>query len=444
MIAGLKSYAAYKDSGQDWLGDIPAHWDHLRAKFLFGEIDERSQTGREELLSVSHITGVTPRSQKNITMFLAKSNVGHKVCRPGDVVINTMWAWMSALGVAKHNGLVSPAYGVYRPLSNDRILPRYADHLLRTPTYASEYLRRSTGVNPSRLRLYPEHFLKVVFVTPPLVEQVSIVRFLDHALQQVDRAIRAKRKTIALLNEQKQAIVHRAITCGIYANVPLRDSCIPWLGHVPAHWDVLRLKWVLRLQRGFDLPADRRRPGTIPVFSSGGHIDNHDVAMASPPGIVIGRYGSTNAAFFVTTPYWPHNTSLFTTTLYDNDPLWCFHLLKTISKGAYAGKSAVPGVDRKDLFDIFVPRPPIAEQVAITHELKNQLADFDKASASITKEIALFIEYRTRLITDVVTGKLDVREAAGRLPETAVDLVAAPTDLPDDNEDLEEPLEEAA
>jgi type I restriction enzyme S subunit len=132
---------------------MPAHWGHLRAKYLFREVDERSTTGREELLSVSHLTGVTPRSQKTITMFLAKSNVGHKICRPGDVVINTMWAWMGALGVARHTGIVSPAYGVYRPLAGCGVLPRYADHLLRTPAYAAEYQRRSTGVNSSRLRL---------------------------------------------------------------------------------------------------------------------------------------------------------------------------------------------------------------------------------------------------------------------------------------------------
>lgn len=154
MIHGLKPYPEYKDFGLPWIGSMPAHWGQLRAKYLFREVDERSTTGREVLLSVSHLTGVTPRSQKTVTMFLAKSNVGHKTCRPGDVVINTMWAWMGALGVARHTGIVSPAYGVYRPLPRCAVLPRYADDLLRTPAYAAEYQRRSTGVNSSRMRLY--------------------------------------------------------------------------------------------------------------------------------------------------------------------------------------------------------------------------------------------------------------------------------------------------
>ena len=158
MIANLKPYPKYKKSGLPWLGQVPAHWNHLRAKHLFHEVDERSVAGREELLSVSHLTGVTPRSQKTVTMFLAKSNAGHKICRPDDVVINTMWAWMGALGVTRHAGIVSPSYGVYRPVAGCAVLPRYADYLLRTPFYVADYQRRSTGVNSSRLRLYPEQF----------------------------------------------------------------------------------------------------------------------------------------------------------------------------------------------------------------------------------------------------------------------------------------------
>ena len=175
MISDLKPHVAYKDSGQDWLGSMPAHWSLLRAKRIFREVDERSKTGKEELLSVSHLTGVTPRRLKTVTMFMAESNVGHKVCHPGDLVINTLWAWMAALGVTRHTGLVSPAYGVYRPIDGGGILPAYADHLLRTPMYAAEYQRRSTGVNSSRLRLYPEQFLGVAMLVPPLDEQASIV-----------------------------------------------------------------------------------------------------------------------------------------------------------------------------------------------------------------------------------------------------------------------------
>jgi type I restriction enzyme S subunit len=118
-------YPGYRTARVRWLGEIPAHWGENRAKYFFREVDERSVTGDEELLSVSHTTGVTPRSQKNVTMFKAASYVGHKLARPNDIVINTMWAWMAALGVSKHTGIVSPSYAVYRSLS----LPRIGGHL---------------------------------------------------------------------------------------------------------------------------------------------------------------------------------------------------------------------------------------------------------------------------------------------------------------------------
>jgi type I restriction enzyme, S subunit len=242
VIEGPKPYAEYKESGERWLGQLPASWDLRRAKFLFREVDERSKTGKEELLSVSHKTGVTPRSQKNITMFMAASNVGHKICRPQDLVINTLWAWMAAMGVSKHTGIVSPAYGVYRPINTEAFLPSFADQLLRTPFYADEYQRRSTGVNSSRLRLNPEAFFRIPVVLPPPDEQAAIVRFLDHANRKIDGFIRAKRKLIGLLNEQKQAIIHRAVTRGLHPDVSLKPSGIPWLGDIAQHWEVWPLK----------------------------------------------------------------------------------------------------------------------------------------------------------------------------------------------------------
>jgi len=113
---GLAPYTKNKNSKVNWIGTIPEHWPEKRAKYYFKEVDQRSQTGEEEMLSISHITGVTPRSQKNVTMFKAESNAGQKMCQPGDLVINTMWAWMSALGVSNHHGIVSPSYGVYSRL----------------------------------------------------------------------------------------------------------------------------------------------------------------------------------------------------------------------------------------------------------------------------------------------------------------------------------------
>lgn len=212
VTGGLDPNVPLKPSGFESLGDVPAHWEVKPAKFFYRETDERSATGSEELLSVSHITGVTPRRLKAVTMFMAESYAGHKLCRPGDLVINTMWAWMAALGVARQVGIVSPAYGVYRPLRNSPLLPEYADLLLRSQPYVNEYNCRSTGIQSSRLRLYPEQFLRIQLVCPPIDEQNAIIRHLEAATANLSRAIDATQREIALLNEYRTRLIADVVT----------------------------------------------------------------------------------------------------------------------------------------------------------------------------------------------------------------------------------------
>lgn len=201
MVAS--AYPNYRQPKMRWLPAVPEHWNEQRAKTFFREVDERSKTGQEELLSVSHLTGVTPRSQKKVTMFKAASYVGSKLCRPGDIVINTLWAWMAALGASRHVGIVSPAYGVYRPHHADSFNPVYLDYLLRTRAYVAEYIGRSTGIRSSRLRLYPNQFLDIALIQPPRPEQDQIVAYLRAQDAHIARFIKAKRDLIALLTEQK-------------------------------------------------------------------------------------------------------------------------------------------------------------------------------------------------------------------------------------------------
>ena len=205
-------YPAYKPSGVEWLWDVPEHWEVRPAKGYFREADERSEIGSEELLSVSHITGVTPRSEKNITMFMAVSNVGYKLCRPGDLVINTMWAWMAALGVARQTGIVSPSYAVYRPHRSSRLLGEYADLLLRTVPYKSEYICRSTGIRSSRLRMYPEEFLRIKLLCPPPEEQRAIVEIVGKESVDARRAIDLAQGELSLLREYRTRLIADVVT----------------------------------------------------------------------------------------------------------------------------------------------------------------------------------------------------------------------------------------
>lgn len=212
VTRGLDPNVRLKPSGVEWLGDVPEHWRVRPAKYFYREVDYRSSSGEEELLSVSHITGVTPRSQKNITMFKAASYVGHKVCGPGDLVINTMWAWMGALGVARQSGIVSPSYGVYRPLATSPLIGEYADLLLRTKPYVNEYTCRSTGIRSSRLRLYPEQFLKIRLICPPADEQRAIVDYVEDRTVEINRAIEFAQHEISLLREYRTRLVADLVT----------------------------------------------------------------------------------------------------------------------------------------------------------------------------------------------------------------------------------------
>ena len=207
-----KPYPAYKPSAIAGLGYIPEHWDVRSAKWHFREVDERSTTGCEELLSVSHITGITPRSEKNVTMFKAESNVGYKICRSGDVVINTMWAWMAALGLARQLGVVSPSYAVYRRTKHSSLSADYGELLLRSAPYRAEYKRLSTGIRPSRLRLYPDAFLRIGLICPLTGEQSAIVAFVQRNSADIGRASRLIGNEITALQEYQTRLIADVVT----------------------------------------------------------------------------------------------------------------------------------------------------------------------------------------------------------------------------------------
>lgn len=210
VIRGLNRAAALRPSGIDWLGHIPAHWEVERSRWLFKERDERSATGEEEMLTVSHLTGVTPRSEKDVNMFEAETTTGYKLCFAGDLAINTLWAWMGAMGTARVNGIVSPAYNVYTP--GARLIPNYVDALVRIPLFAQEVIRYSKGVWSSRLRLYPEGFFETCWPVPPLEEQHEIVRHIATETAKIDRLRTATEHSITLLKERRGALIAAAVT----------------------------------------------------------------------------------------------------------------------------------------------------------------------------------------------------------------------------------------
>lgn len=194
-----------------WLERLPKGWRAERAKIHFRERQERSTSGEEELLTVSHITGVTRRSEKDVNMFMAESNEGYKLVSPGDLIINTMWAWMGAMGVSSAEGLISPSYGVYSPVSGE-LRPEFIDLMVRSKPFVAEATRRSKGIHSSRLRLYPDAFLDMRLPIPPRETQDMLVKQVSSKIQKEDELLRKNERAEELLREHRSALINAAVT----------------------------------------------------------------------------------------------------------------------------------------------------------------------------------------------------------------------------------------
>lgn len=211
VTKGVRGEREMKDSGVEWISEIPANWTVKRGKQLFSETNERSETGSEELLTVSHITGVTPRSQKNVNMFMSESLVGYKICHNGDLAANTMWMWQGAIGVSKFHGVISPSYNTYRQKTNDYYF-EYLDYLLRIRPLIDAYTIHSTGITLSRLRLYPDSFLSLYFIVPPITEQKEIADYLDAKCAEIDGLIAKKEQLVKELESYKNSLIYEVVT----------------------------------------------------------------------------------------------------------------------------------------------------------------------------------------------------------------------------------------
>jgi type I restriction enzyme S subunit len=469
MIADLKPYAEYKESGLPWLGEVPAHWEIKRGKSYLNAIDERSKTGKEELLTVSSARGVVPRRTANVTMFKAESYTGHKLCWPDDLVVNSLWAWAGGLGVSTYHGIISTAYSVYRARRSAGINPRFLHELVRSSAYQWELQVRSKGVWISRLQLTDTAFLDSPIPLPPPAEQAAIVRFLDWANGRLERTIRAKRKVIALLNEQKQAIIHRAVTRGLDPSAPLRPSGIPWLREIPEHWEVVRMKNVCRIQGGFAFKTEWFKAEGIPVIRMSnlrrGDLDISEAVRVGAEHCLsdyqlsegdilyglsgsIGSTGSLGNFAVVRQSDLPAQLNQRVARFRPNKlTVACDFLVLLLQTSVFYEQvlsdttgTAQFNVSTNDVGRVALAVPCLTEQVRIVSSVAEAISPLNITTSRLQREIDLLREYRTRLVSDVVTGKLNVREAATRLPDEELlpDLAAADDetdDLPIEEED---------
>ncbi|MFN8744751.1 MAG: restriction endonuclease subunit S [Phycisphaerales bacterium] len=381
---------------------------------------------------------------------------GYKVIAVNDLAVNIMLAWNGSLGVSPFDGVVSPAYCVYRFRSGN---PLFFHHLLRSPDYRSEIKRRSRGVVESRLRLYSDDLFRMPLLVPPPAEQAGIVRFLGAVDRKVNRFIRAKRRLIEVLTEQKQAIITHAVTKGLNPHAPLKPSGIDWLGEVPAHWEVKRLRHIIegRLTYGANEAAEHERtdwPRYLRITDFGGdgglRADTFrslppEIAadyMVQPGDILLARSGATvGKAFLVDERAINacHAGYLIRARPKQAQANPRFLFLYTQSTAYASWRAAtfniatIENIGADKYANLPVPLPPRDEQDEILKGLAELLKPIDGAAAVARREIDLIREYRTRLVADVVTGKVDVRAAATAIPDETADPLAE-AESPDDTE----------
>ncbi len=396
---------------------LPSSWAVRRNKTFMAEARERSTEGSEEMLSVSHLTGVTPRSEKTVYMFEAASTVGYKVVEAGDLVINTMWAWMGAAGTATGPGIVSPAYGVYK-INTAVAVPRFVDYLVRTPPYVVEMTRFSRGVTSSRLRLYPEEFLALHSPLPPVWEQRAIADHLDAQTSRVDALITKKQQLIRLLEERRRAELEQLL----------------WSA------DTVRLKFVADLLPGYAFPSSDFGPdeggppllrGTNVGVGATNWSERVFLAAESLESQPVDRYRLSEGDLVVgmDRPFIKQGTRVAPIGASDAGSLLVQRVCRVrptvgerpVLQAAIASERfqayvesdltgvSVPHLSDEQIGDFSVPAGLDAEAV----ERIIALVDIDDELASrLNSQLELLAEHRQALITAAVTGELTVPGAA--------------------------------
>ena len=413
-----KPYRAYKPSGVDWLGEIPAHWEVQRLKYLATVNDEALPETTAPDLEMTYVDIGNVDSIAGITggedlLFEDAPSRARRIVRQGDVIISTVRTYLKAIARVEQmdaNLIVSTGFAVIRPRELDSGFAAYA---LSSPYFVDRVVAHSVGVSYPAINASELACLNIAF--PPLPEQQAIAAFLDRETARIDALAAKKERLIELLQEKRTALITRAVTRGLDPDAPMKDSGVEWLGEIPAHWEIKPLGRIVTFQRGHDLPSDIREVGDVPVISSSGAFTNHSDAIAKAPGIVTGRYGTIGNFYLVDEDYWPLNTTLYSISLHGNEPRFLQFLLTHLSPLflMYASKSAVPGVDRNDVHAVHAVVPPMVEQCNIAAFLGKETARLDSLIAKVHEAIERLRELRTALITAAVTGRIDVREEAG-------------------------------
>ena len=447
MIAGLQSYPAYKPSGVPWLGDVPEHWKVRRLKYV---CSKAAVYGANVAANQYQAEGVRFLRTTDIAedgrlvgegVYLSPEFIEDYVLSDGDILLSRSGTvGRSFLYSANLHGSCAYAGYLVRFVPNQKILPKYL--FLFTKTAAFNSFLGTMAISSTIENVNAAKYANGHLPLPPLPEQRAIVRYLDHADRRIRRYVDAKRKLIALLEEEKQAIINHAVTRGLDPNVPLKPSGVDWLGDVPEHWEVRRVKSLSLVKRGasprpiddpsyFDDNGEYAWVRIVDVTASNRYLERttqrlselgHSLSVRLEPGaLFLSIAGSVGKPIITRIRCCIHDGFVYFPQ-YNGNVEFLYRVFSCHAPFARLGKLGTQlNLNTDTVGDIHLGWPPLREQTSIVEHIEKATADIDTAIARARRQIDLMEEYRTRLIADVVTGKLDVREAAARLPGEADD-----------------------
>jgi type I restriction enzyme S subunit len=422
-MAKIKPYDEYKDSKNPFLNQVPKRWTESRFYTL---VKHKSVINNkdEELLSVFLNEGVIKYAETSKMQVHKPSEdlSKYQLVEDGDFVLNNQQAWRGSVGVSRYRGIVSPAYYVFE--LSDQVNPRFANFAFRDSSMVDQLVLASKGVGSIQRNLYYPYLKNVIVSLPPKEEQEQIAKFLGNRLSKINRFIRAKKRQIELLKELKQAIINQAVTKGIDPNVPMKDSGVEWLGEIPEHWGQRKVKYLFdeRVEKGYPdetLLAATQNKGVVPKHMYENRTvvaqkDLHLLKLVKKGDFVISLrsfQGGIEYAY-----YQGIISSAYTIMIPKNEiaPSFFKHLGKSRSfiellKLCVTGIREGQNIDYNVLKNSMIPLPPKEEQDQIANFLDNHLTKIQQGIETKKKQIELLTEYRTSLISAVVTGKVDVR-----------------------------------
>lgn len=417
----LKPYPKYKDSGIQWIGQIPEEWYVDRLKFLVSKIN----------------SGITPKGGSAVYTnegipLLRSQNVHFDGLKLDDVAYIPEEIHQTMLNsvVKKHDVLINitgASIGRCTHVEEEFDKANVNQHvcIIRTKDiihkYLSYYLRSRLGqdqvfsvqMGTSREGLNFDQLGNFIIFYPNNEAQQRIVQYLDKQTSKIDKTIQKDKQLIELLKEKRTALINHAVTKGLDPYATMKNVNLLSSRKTPEIWEIIRIKFVSKFSRGFDLSNDEFEEGNIPVYGSNGIIGYHNTSTCNGPSVTIGRSGSVGEVNYINDEkYWAHNTSLYLQESHGNDVRFIYYLLSTLDLKHLAAGSAVGTLNRNYVHDIYISLPPKSEQNKIVQYLDKQTLKIDKTIQKIEKKIEILEEYKKSIIHNVVVGKIDVRSVA--------------------------------